>query len=91
MSKLVPVEISRLTDIAIIMDICHQEFKSTMASKENRPLFGEKEIYVPLIWTETKAEIFWHSASIEKKSHLNVLPCNNDIASAICKKIVLKH
>ena len=42
------------------------------------------EIYVPLKWIENKAEIFWHSASIEQKAKLDIKPCINDLSSAFC-------
>ena len=44
------------------------------------------EIYVPLKWIENKAEIFWHSASIEQKVKLDIKPCTNDISSAFCSE-----
>lgn len=84
MSKLIPIDISGLIEIDKIMDKCHDLFKSSMASKENRPQLGEREIYVPLNWIEYKAEIFWHAASIEPKEKLDILPCNNDSSSFMC-------
>ena len=33
-----------------------------------------------------KAEIFWHSASIEQKAKLDIKPCTNDISSAFCSE-----
>ncbi len=55
-----------------------------MASKENKPQLNGKDILVPLKWLDYKAEIFWHSASIEPKQKLDILPCNNDITSSLC-------
>ena len=84
MSKLIPIDISGLSKTEDIMNKCHEIFKNTMASKENKPQFKGKEIMVPLKWLDYKAEIFWHSASIEPKSRLDILPCNNDITSSLC-------
>ncbi len=84
MSKLIPIDISSLDKIEDIMNKCHDVFKDTMTSKENKPLFKGKEIMVPLKWLDYKAEIFWHSASIEPKAKLDILPCNNDITSSFC-------
>ena len=84
MAKLKTIDISGLTEISSIMDKCHNVFKSTMANKEDRAKLGEREIAVPLNWIECKAELFWHSASIEEKSKLDIQPCINDITSAIC-------
>lgn len=85
MSKLIPIDIKELTEVADIMDKCHNIFKTTMASKENRPQIGKREIYVPIKWLEYKAEIFWHTASIESKKSIDILPCNNDIVSRLCE------
>lgn len=84
MSKLIPIDITGLNKTEDIMDKCHEVFKETMASKENKPQFKGKEIMVPLRWLDYKAETFWHSASIEPKPRLDILPCNNDITSALC-------
>lgn len=86
MSKLVPIDITDLKKIEDIMNICHNIFKETMAAKENRPQFKGRDILVPIKWLEYKAEIFWHSASIESKQKLDILPCNNDITSSLCKR-----
>lgn len=67
------------------MERCHDIFKQTMATKE-RPMFRGREIKFPLHWIEYKAEIFWHSASIEQKIQLDIMPCNNDISSFYCGK-----
>ena len=84
MEKLKTIDISGLTEISTIIDKCHNVFKSTMANKDDKPKLGEREIAVPLNWIEYKAELFWHAASIEEKSRLNIQPCVNDIASSIC-------
>lgn len=84
MAKLKTIDISGLTEISTIMDKCHNVFKSTMANKDDRAKLGEREIAVPLNWIECKAELFWHSASIEEKSKLDIQPCINDITSSIC-------
>ena len=81
--KLRPIEIKEEDTLAEFFDRCHEMFKTTIATK-NRPTFGEREIYVPLNWIDRKAEIFWHSASIEQKPRLDIKPCNNDILSAYC-------
>ncbi len=81
--KLKPVEIDGKNKISEIMDKCHEVFKDTIAQK-NRPRLGNRDIYVPLKWIENKAELFWHSASIEEKPKLNIKPCNNDFTSALC-------
>lgn len=84
MSKLVPIDIIGLSKTEDIMQKCHDIFKAMMASKENKPKLNDREIIVPLKWLDYKAEIFWHSASIEPKQKLDILPCNNDIASSVC-------
>lgn len=84
MSKLVPIDIIGLSKTEDIMQKCHDIFKATMASKESKPKLNDREIIVPLKWIDYKAEIFWHSASIEPKQKLDILPCNNDIASSVC-------
>ncbi|WP_270395870.1 hypothetical protein [Mediterraneibacter massiliensis] len=70
-------------ELSAIFDICHNRFKETITTKD-RPLFQGMEIYVPLKWIESKAEIFWHSASIEQKAKLDIKPCINDLSSALC-------
>ncbi|MDO5422462.1 MAG: hypothetical protein Q4F41_01900 [Eubacteriales bacterium] len=85
MSKLTPIDTVGLHEISAIMDKCHTIFKSSMAGKENRPKLKGREILVPLKWLEYKAEIFWNSASIEPKQKLDILPCNNDRASFLCR------
>lgn len=50
MSKLIPIDITGLNKTEDIMDKCHEVFKETMASKENKPQFKGKEIMVPLRW-----------------------------------------
>ena len=84
MDKLIPIDITGLSKIEDIMQKCHEIFIATMASKENKPKLNDREILVPLKWLDYKAEIFWHSASIEPKQKLDILPCNNDIASSVC-------
>ena len=84
MSKLVPIDISMTNGIKDIMDKCHIIFKNSLASRENRPQLDGREVLVPLKWLNYKAETFWHSASIERKNNINILPCNNDITSSIC-------
>jgi hypothetical protein len=81
--KLTPIEFDKTLDFDGILDKCHEVFKQTIATKD-RPLFGNREIYVPLKWIENKAEIFWHSASIEPKPRLDIKPCTNDLSSAYC-------
>jgi hypothetical protein len=82
-NKLTPITIDKTMELSEIFDECHNRFKETIATKE-RPLFRGKEIYVPLKWIEYKAEIFWHSASIEQKPNLDIKPCTNDLSSAFC-------
>jgi hypothetical protein len=82
-NKLTPIEFDKSMDFDGIFDKCHDVFKQTIAIKD-RPLFGNREIYIPLKWIENKAEIFWHSASIEPKPRLDIKPCNNDLSSAFC-------
>lgn len=84
MSKLIPIDISGLSTTEDIMNKCHNIFKDTMASKENKPQIDGREVLVPLKWLDYKAETFWHSASIEPKQRLDILPCNNDITSSLC-------
>lgn len=43
-----------------------------------------RESFVSLNWIENKAEIFWHAASIEEKTRLDIQPCINDQASVLC-------
>ena len=86
MSKLIPIDITGLNKIDNIMDKCHEIFKHSLASKENKVQLDGKEVLVPLRWVDKKADIFWHAASIEPKSGLDILPCNNDITSSICGK-----
>lgn len=82
--KLKPIEVDKGQGSSEIMDVCHEVFKETIANKD-RPRLGDREIYVPLKWIEHKAEIFWHSASIEEKAKLDIQPCNNDVTSAKCE------
>lgn len=84
MGKLKTIDITGLEDISAIMDKCHIVFKETMANKDNRAKFREREIAVPLNWIECKAELFWHAASIEEKAKLDIQPCINDITSSLC-------
>ncbi len=84
MSKLIPIDISDLNNMEDIINRCHEVFKHTMAPKEDKPLLKGREVLVPLKWLDYKAEIFWHSASIEPKRKLDILPCNNDITSSLC-------
>lgn len=84
MSKLIPIDITGLSKTEDIMSKCHDIFKATMAPKENKPQLKGREVLVPLKWLECKAETFWHSASIEPKQKLDILPCNNDITSSLC-------
>ena len=81
--KLTPMNITTNQSIDGIMDQCHILFKETIGSKE-RPLLGDREIFIPFVWIQEKAEIFWHIGSIEEKSRLDIKPCNNDITSAVC-------
>jgi hypothetical protein len=81
--KLKPLEILKENSLDDIFVRSHELFKNTIARKD-RPKLGDKEIFVPLVWIETKAEIFWHSSSIEPKSRLDIKPCNNDISSSLC-------
>lgn len=83
--KLTPITFDKTLDLSTIFDNCHNRFKETIATKD-RPLFQGMEIYVPLNWIEHKAEIFWHSASIEQKAKLDIKPCTNDISSAFCSE-----
>lgn len=82
--KLTPVDISGLADRTEIIDKCHDVFKSTIGSKEKRPMLGEMEIFVPFEWIENKAEVFWHIGSIAEKENLKIFPCTNDISLAKC-------
>lgn len=81
--KLKPIEIKKEDTLSDILDRCHEIFKRTIATKD-RPTLGDREIYVPIKWIEEKAEIFWHSASIEQKPRLDIKPCNNDASSSRC-------
>ena len=81
--KLTPMSITSSQGLNEIIDSCHELFKKTIAAKD-RPKLGEWEIFIPFKWIDTKAEIFWHIGSIEKKSTLDIYPCTNDVASAIC-------
>lgn len=83
--KLTPIDIDKTLGFSEILDECHTQFKKTIATKD-RPLFKGMEIYVPLKWIENKAEIFWHSASIEQKEKLDIKPCTNDLSSAFCSE-----
>lgn len=83
MNKLMPIAIDKTKELSEMFNECHRRFKETIAAKE-RPLLRDKEIYVPLKWVESKAEIFWHSASIEQKPRLDIKPCTNDLSSAFC-------
>lgn len=83
--KLTPIDIDKNLELSEMFDACHNKFKETIATKD-RPLFQGMEIYVPLKWIESKAEIFWHSASIEQKGNLNIKPCTNDLSSAFCSE-----
>lgn len=83
--KLTPIAIDKTMEFSEILDKCHNKFKETIATKD-RPLFQKMEIYVPLKWIENKAEIFWHSASIEQKEKLDIKPCTNDLSSAFCSE-----
>ncbi|MCI8798511.1 hypothetical protein NSB25_03115 [Acetatifactor muris] len=84
MSKLIPIDITGISKTEDIMNKCHDVFKATLALKEDKPQLNGKEVLVPLKWLDYKAETFWHSASIELKQRLDILPCNNDITSALC-------
>lgn len=55
--KLTPIAFDKTMELSAIFDICHNRFKETIATKD-RPLLQGKEIYVPLKWIESKAEIF---------------------------------
>lgn len=81
--KLTPIVIDKTQELSEIFNECHDKFKETIATKD-RPLFRGMEIYIPLKWLENKAEIFWHSASIEQKEKLDIKPCTNDLSSAFC-------
>lgn len=83
--KLTPIAINKELELSEVFDECHSKFKETIATKD-RPLFNGMEIYVPLKWIENKAELFWHSASIELKDKLDIKPCTNDISSAFCQE-----
>ena len=54
MGKLKTIDITGLEDISAIMDKCHIVFKETMANKDNRAKFREREIAVPLNWIECR-------------------------------------
>lgn len=81
--KLKPIEIDSNDTLDEIIDKCHDIFKTTIATK-TRPSLGDRFILVPITWINNKAEIFWHSSSIEKKQKLDIKPCNNDYSSAFC-------
>ena len=81
--KLKPIDFQKDDSMEDIFNKCHEIFKQSVATKD-KPKLGEREIVVPLSWIENKAEIFWHASSIEQKSHLDILPCNNDMASSYC-------
>lgn len=85
MTKLLPIDISDCQNISSIIDKCFNIFQNTISYPYSRPKLKEREIYVSLNPIELKAEIFWHIASIEQKSKLEVLPCTNDITVSICK------
>lgn len=87
--KLTPMNLNGFQETEEIIDSCHELFKTTIGAKD-RPGLGEREIYIPFVWIETKAEIFWHIGSIEKKSKLEIYPCTNDIASAMCSSNCIK-
>lgn len=84
-NKLTPIAIDKTLGSSEIFDVCHNKFKQTIATKD-RPFFHGREIYVPLKWIENKAEIFWHSASIEQKPGLDIKPCTNDLSAAFCSE-----
>lgn len=83
--KLTPIDIDKTLEFSELFNECHNIFKKTIAAKD-RPLLHGMEIYVPLKWIENKAEIFWHSASIEQKAKLDIKPCTNDLSSAFCSE-----
>lgn len=85
--KLAPIVIDKALEISKVFDECHIKFKETIATKD-RPLFNGMEIYVPLKWIENKAELFWHSASIELKDKLDIKPCTMIFRLHFAKKIV---
>ncbi len=87
--KLTPMSISSNQTVDDIMTSCHELFKNTIGSK-TRPGLDEREIFIPFVWIDQKAEIFWHIGSIEKKPKLDIYPCNNDIASAVCASNCVK-
>lgn len=87
MNSLTAICLSDGTILEDGFDICYQEFKKTFLSKDNRPLLGDKEIFIPLKqhnWIENKAECFWHASSMESKISFEVLPCTNDVAKILC-------
>ena len=49
--KLKPIEINKEDTNPGIFDRCHEIFKNTIATKD-RPKFGDREIYIPIIWIE---------------------------------------
>ena len=85
MKKLIAIDFSDCAELADIMQKCYAVFKESVLQKENRPLLGKREIFVPLCWNEKKADAFWHIASIEEKKSVPLLPCTNDLASFRCK------
>lgn len=84
-NKLIPIQIHKEDTLSDILDRCHDVFKKSIASKE-RPRLGSREIYVPINWIEGKAELFWHTASLEIKPRLSIKPCNNDMSSSLCEE-----
>ena len=89
MGKLAPIDISDTKDIHQIMDKCHNAFKESMLSKENKNHIENKKVIVPISWKEYKAVPFWHAASIDEKvsGKLNEddLPCKKDICTTLCE------
>lgn len=82
--KLVPLNISTTQTTDEIMNVCHNEFKRTLGNKNTRPNLKGKEIFIPIKWNASKAEIFLHIGSIEPINNIDILPCNNDTVSAVC-------
>ena len=81
--NLAPIAIDKALPFPEIFNVCHDSFKQTIATKD-KPLLRGKEIQVSLKWIENKAEIFWHSASIDPKPRLDIKPCTNDLSSVFC-------
>lgn len=71
--KLTPIAFDKTMELSAIFDICHNRFKETIATKD-RPLLQGKEIYVPLKWIESKAEIFCILLA-RTESKLVIKPC----------------